>query len=91
MANIIAITSIITPNAMYISLFALLKPQFQKTTKSQARACLPSLHASSRRIDSVRTDILTRMYLLPKNVHLAEAAAVGGWGGGAWELELNHM
>jgi hypothetical protein len=30
-------------------------------------------------------------FLLPKNSHLGEAAAVGGWNGGAWELELNHM
>ena len=34
--------------------------------------------------------VLSR-YLLPKNTHLAEAAAVGGWAGGPWELELNHM
>jgi hypothetical protein len=30
-------------------------------------------------------------FLLPKNLHLGEAAAVGGWEGGAWELELNYM
>jgi hypothetical protein len=35
--------------------------------------------------------VLHRSYLLPKNTHLAEAAAVGGWDGGAWEMELNHM
>jgi hypothetical protein len=36
-------------------------------------------------------DCVALRYLLPKNTDLAEAAAVGGWLGDAWELELNHM
>jgi hypothetical protein len=50
----------------------------------------PSLASNHDPFSLVAHFVLCR-YLLPKNTHLAEAAAVGGWAGGRWELELNHM
>ena len=50
----------------------------------------PSIASNHDPFSHVAHFVLCR-YLLPKNTHLAEAAAVGGWAGGRWELELNHM